>query len=854
MKEKLGNLAKTGVPTLLHLIYEKGDAACILDIVNEPAKKRFFFKNGMPVAASSNILSEVLGRLLMQERVITQRDYETSLEVVLKEKKKHGSVLISMGLITREDLDAFLTLQLKKRLLKVFGWKDGEYRYLKADSLPPDMTQKPLHPAPLILEGITLGFYPPSRAKEDLRGLLDAAFKVTDAPGKYRVEDFNINLQEKRFLESFDGTKTLKEVLDASDLLRGRANALALSFIITGLVKGPAAVTAEVLEEEVKESRTIEAPGAARLNAELLFMKAKTALREKDYEGALEVLREITELNPVEGEYWAHLGWTTYCEDPSKIKEAEKIIKDAIDLNTELDSAWYFLGKIYLAGGNAEWAEKAFRTALGKNAWAMEALAEIKCIEIKKSRQEDCGERKKYMEAFGFLEDPFASAPDLKYRDISPGRARALEGVVKDIKNRTGPILLEGVEGAGKTAFSLELLKRLADEKVLAAYVLKPDKKEILLIKAINAEFGSLTESSSVKDELLSLGMRVSQNRTQGGHTLIIINNAHLLTPGCVKLVQYLSRLKTLQILLIAGPFFSESLKAPEFQELDKKLLSRYSLNPLTLEETREYLLRRLNETTRKGPLLPLAFSITDDAIKLIFEESGGVPAEINRKSALMLIRAGELNKTALDMETAEFVSGKKEILAEPSSPKEEFKKYLPASFKEAVRGGKTEPTAEAFREESAPLALEGAPPPREIEDKETALREEAVKVPWIKSPEPFTQKPKKEPEVKPEEQAEAFPSSVEKPLKGFKTRVILLVVLLLLVIIAGLLPGSFIRVYLLGEKGGEAPIVNAPPPKERGTKEVTAPLEGTANSTPVPSSDAEKAQDNAASLKGTVK
>jgi len=238
LKDRLGNLSKTGLPALLHLIYEKGDAAGILDVINEPAKKRFFFKNGMPVAASSNVLSEVLGRLLMAERIISQKDYETSLEVVLRHKRKHGEVLISMGLITSAELEKFLTLQLKRRLLKVFGWKQGEYKYIKAATLPPGMDrQQPLHPAPLILEGITLGFYPPSRAKEDLGKYLDTPVKFEETAGKYRPDDFNINLQEKRFLESFDGSRPLKEVLEASDLLRGRANALALSFIITGVMK-----------------------------------------------------------------------------------------------------------------------------------------------------------------------------------------------------------------------------------------------------------------------------------------------------------------------------------------------------------------------------------------------------------------------------------------------------------------------------------------------------------------------------------------------------------------------------------------------------------------------------------------
>ena len=50
----------------------------------------------------------------MQEGIISQKQYESSLEIVLKEKKRHGEVLISLGLLTEEKLNMFLTLQLKR--------------------------------------------------------------------------------------------------------------------------------------------------------------------------------------------------------------------------------------------------------------------------------------------------------------------------------------------------------------------------------------------------------------------------------------------------------------------------------------------------------------------------------------------------------------------------------------------------------------------------------------------------------------------------------------------------------------------------------------------------------------------
>jgi len=597
--------------------------------------------------------------------------------------------------------------------------------------------------------------------------------------------------------------------------------------------------------------------GPERLNAEILFMKAKTALLKKDYKEAIAALKTITEMSPAEGEYWAHLGWAIYNDDPSRINEAEKILKDAIELNAELDYAWHFLGKLSLASGNAELAERSFRTAVSKNPWALESLAEFKRIELKMSLGVGVAHeaRKKYMEAFGFLEDPLEAAPNLKYLEISPGRTKALEAVVNDIKKKSGPVLIEGVEGAGKTAFCLELLKRLSGEKVICAYLLKPEKREIRLMKAINHELGCATDSVSAKDELLSLGMRVSRNRTEGGHTVIMIDEADQLSPGGVKLVQYLARLKTLQLVFVAGPGFSDGLKAPEFQELDKKLTSRYSLNPLTLEETKDYILKKLNGTRRAGQTS--VFSLTGEALKLIFEESGGIPAEINSKSVLMLEKAAGLHKTVLDIETAEPVSRKKESFA--PVPSEEA-----PGVKEFVQG--------SIKENAGPAA-----PP--VPEKPEIPIEEAVKVPVVPVREKelmeslfskqVSGKAKaeraSEPASPPEAFAAAAPAERHEPEKGFtaahpekkpaagtsKTKAVLLFIL---IVVAAVFVGSYIRIYLLGRGGDEkTPITTPGPLSPEAPKSITAPLTGSDLGEQPPVAP-EKAKDQAATLSTTGK
>ncbi|MBZ0221153.1 MAG: AAA family ATPase [Candidatus Methylomirabilis sp.] len=618
MKSELGSI---GLPRLLHLIYLKQDETAVLDIMKEPVKKRFFFRRGLPVAASSNVLGEVLGRLLMHEGIISEKEYEGSLEAVLRERKRHGEVLISMGLLTKEKLEEFLRLQLKRRLLKVFDWEEGSYRYVKAP-IPEGLPDNPLHPAELILEGISLGFYPVSNIKKELGSYMDKRLSLHEGEGPYKLEDFRFNLQEMRFIETLYGGGTLEEALGSSDLLRHRALSIALALVMTGLLKESGGSTDGTyeLKESAPEARAPEAQVDSQLNAELLFMRAKAALQKKDFRSAINMLKDITTISPGEGEYWAALGWAIYNDDPGRIAEAERLLKDSIDLNNDLDGAWLYLGKVFLAQGRTEEAGKAFSTAISKNPWNTEALSGLKRLTLNSRAPQGAG--------------PFAGFPPEP--PLSGAEASSLESLVKAVRKHSGPVLLTGEPGAGKTTVLLELLKRVSQDKVLAALVLRPSAKELDFVKELNSELGSNSDARTVKDQLLNLGMRVSQNKIQGGQSLVIIDGADSLSPGCLKLVQYLTRLKTLQIILSAGPGLAERLKDPAFKELDERLSTRIMTGGMTSEET-ALLIESRAKSAKGEAAVRVALSAPDPGE--IFEKTGGIPGAALREAAAVFER-----------------------------------------------------------------------------------------------------------------------------------------------------------------------------------------------------------------------
>ncbi|GEM_PF-3269170 len=783
MKNDLGDI---GLPRLLHLIYLKQDETAVLDIMREPVKKRFFFRRGLPVAASSNVLGEVLGRLLMQEGIITEKEYEGSLEAVLRDRKRHGEVLISMGLLTKEKLVDFLKLQLKRRLLKVFDWEEGSYKYVRAP-IPEGLPDNPLHPAELILEAISLGFYPVSNIKKELGPYMGKRLAFHDGEGPYRLDDFRFNLQETRFIESLSGGGTLEDALGSSDLLHHRALSIALALIMTGLLVESgdgAGEAAYELKESAPEARAPEAQVDSQLNAELLFMRAKTALQKRDFRAAIGMLKDITTISPGEGEYWAALGWALYNDDPERISEAEKLLKESIDLNNDLDGAWLYLGKVFLARGRAEEAAAAFSTALSKNPWNTEALSEHKRLLLNSRTPQEAG--------------PFAGFPPEP--PFSRSQSGALDLLVKAVRKHSGPVLLEGEPGAGKTTVLLELLKRVAHDKVLAALVLTPPAREIDLVRELNDELGSGSGTRTVKDQLLNLGMRVSQNKIQGGLSLVVIDGADSLTPGCLKLIQYLTRLKTLQVILAAGPGLATKLKDPAFKELDERLSIRIPIEKMSPEETALVIDTRVKSACGEAAVRA-ALSAPDP--RAIFEKTGGIPSAALKEAAAVfesttpktLERTGDEPPRAVPIKPEEGAAPRDL----PEAPGEMHGVEL-MEYEHELEPAPPEPSVEAPSRPAPPKrpaeAAPVAPPAPPVEKAaQTAAPEKPV-------PPVETAAPKEVVEL-------------GMPAKKGSSSVILWFILIL---VAALAAGYFIWTYRLGsgDQGADAPIAVPAPSEER--------------------------------------
>jgi hypothetical protein len=151
LKQREGALAETPFPLLLHAL-DVEERTCTLELKVRQREKRITFEDGSPVACSSNLLHETLGKFLVEKGKLSEADYQKALAESVQTEVPMGGLLVQKGLISPFDLYKQMQANMALKLLDCFRWTDARYRLI-ADVEPPDTSVR-MNPAQLILTGV----------------------------------------------------------------------------------------------------------------------------------------------------------------------------------------------------------------------------------------------------------------------------------------------------------------------------------------------------------------------------------------------------------------------------------------------------------------------------------------------------------------------------------------------------------------------------------------------------------------------------------------------------------------------------------------------------------------------------
>lgn len=204
-----GSLVRTPFSRILrHLARSKETGS--LYLLRNSVKKVVLFEYGLPIFVRSNQVSECLGQILVNDGLITLKQCEQTLETMRRTGKQQGRLLVEMGLISEGNLRYGLETQIREKLFDIFTWTEGRYHF-KEEPLDRDLgVQLHLSSASLIVSGI-LERLNSSIALEKLEPVLG------HHPIRTGNEPLDLELQanERYFLETLDGSRTVKEILDS---------------------------------------------------------------------------------------------------------------------------------------------------------------------------------------------------------------------------------------------------------------------------------------------------------------------------------------------------------------------------------------------------------------------------------------------------------------------------------------------------------------------------------------------------------------------------------------------------------------------------------------------------------------
>jgi general secretion pathway protein A len=273
-----------------------------------------------------------------------------------------------------------------------------------------------------------------------------------------------------------------------------------------------------------------------------------------------------------------------------------------------------------------------------------------------------------YEKFFYLKENPFHITPDPKFFYPSKKHQEAIDLLLFGISRKKGFLLLDGEVGTGKTTIWRTILNK-PNGSLESALILNPLLSDIDLLKTINEDFGIRLKGSSMKEYLDALNAFLLEKAYKGGNAVVIIDEAQNLNPKALEMIRLLSNLETekmklLQIVLIGQPELRDKLKMPELRQLNQRILIRYRLKSLDVDETREYIFSRLNVAGGKGNV-----KFTPQAIQIIYKTCEGVPRMINAFCDRALTAAFVDNKRIINRDIANRV--KDELDAEGAIKKE---------------------------------------------------------------------------------------------------------------------------------------------------------------------------------------
>jgi general secretion pathway protein A len=265
-----------------------------------------------------------------------------------------------------------------------------------------------------------------------------------------------------------------------------------------------------------------------------------------------------------------------------------------------------------------------------------------------------------YTSFYNLREEPFRLTSDPRFFHLSEPHAAALATLVEAVMRRKGFVLMTGPIGTGKTTVvhtALQILTERAatNHPISSAFILNPTLSREEFLEMLLSEFEIPCTATSKPARLAALQRMLLETQRKGGTSLLLVDEAHLLTSELLEEIRLLSNADTyqeklLQIVLCGQPELLDILRKPEMRALRQRVASSCLLRPLGLLEVRAYISERLHSAGFRGANSPFPTQVLEEIVRL----TEGVPRLVNLLCDACLTIGCKAHRPVIDMAIVE--------------------------------------------------------------------------------------------------------------------------------------------------------------------------------------------------------
>ena len=202
---------------------------------------------------------------------------------------------------------------------------------------------------------------------------------------------------------------------------------------------------------------------------------------------------------------------------------------------------------------------------------------------------------------YNLSKKPFQLTADSDFFFNSAVHKRALAYMHYGLTQGEGFVVVTGKPGTGKTMLVKQLVTSLNNDNITIGIMVSSQVGADDLLKIISATFGLSYESEDKSTLLTRIECFFIQQAMEGKRVLMIVDEAQNLPKDALEELRMLSNFELsgkslFQIFLIGQQQLSEALFLPEMEQLKQRIVATYQLKPLNAEETKNYILFRLEK------------------------------------------------------------------------------------------------------------------------------------------------------------------------------------------------------------------------------------------------------------------